>query len=57
MESVVVLRRGLRSLLNSKQGIQTLYGHLGRIQTDFYSDNLSSHGPPKVVFQSLSSYV
>ena len=59
MESVIVLTRGLRSLANSISCTRHLnfVRELRRIQVDFHSDNISSHGPPKVVRQSLRSCV
>ena len=59
MESVCVLRHGLSSLIKSilYTGIQTLYRICVRSKTVFHLDGMSSHGPPKGVYQSLSSSV
>ena len=59
MESVTVLRRELLFLVNSISHTRhlNLCGICEGSKVDFHSDNISSHGPPKVVCQSLSSCV
>ena len=59
MESDCVLRRGLRSLIN---GISyTRHSNFERYcvgsEAGFHLADMSSRGPPKGVYQSLSSYV
>ena len=60
MESDCVLRRGLRSLITAAsrtQGIRTLSGICVGSETGFHLGDMSSRGPPKGIYQSLSSYV
>ena len=60
MESDCVLRRGLRSLIaaaSRTQSIRTLSGICVGSETGFHLGDMSFRGPPKVVYQSLSSYV
>ena len=49
MESVIVLRRGLRTLVNSISYTRHLNFNCEGSKVYFPSDNVSSHEPPKVV--------
>ena len=55
-----MLRRGLRFFNKehlATQGIRTLSGICVGSETGFHLGDMSSCGPPKGVYQSLSSYV